>query len=628
MSDVLRILPFAADHVWQSTLFAASVALLTLAFRRQRAGVRYALWLAASIKFLVPFALLVALGSSLHWTAAPLPQPELRLAVDVASLPFTPLASADAPLPTAPVDQNNPWLARRVRALALRGAAFVWIAGTCILLLRWGVQWLQLRRLLRRGVRLTSGREADLLRAAGGSDDLPIVQVDSSIEPGIVGAVRPVLLWPATISARLDDEQMTAVMAHELAHVARRDNLSAAVHMATEALFWWHPLVWWVGARLVDERERACDEDVLRGGREPQRYAESILRTCEFYLEAPLACVTGVTGADLKKRIETIMRNHPSAATGRARKLLLATVAIAAFAAPIAVGVMRAPRLLAAQEPSSRRFDVISIKRNTSGAQGGTNQNPPGRYTATNISLRMLIRGAYGLLDSQILSGPKLATAEYFTAEKFDINATYTGEATRDERAAMMRNLLADRFKVVAHTEMREMPVYVLSQGRPDGSLGPQLKPAADPTCSSPAAQQQREAARAGGTGAGMPGRGGRGGPQACGTLQFGPGTFIGKSAGFTMLVDSLSNRTPITGIDRPVLDRTGLTGPYDFELVWRMPPAPAGTLPAGVTPPPIDPDRPDLFTALQEQLGLKLEPQRAPIEVLIVDSAEMPSEN
>ena len=86
--------------------------------------------------------------------------------------------------------------------------------------------------------------------------------------------------------------------------------------MLIEAVFWFHPLVWWISARMVDERERACDEAVLDRGNSPEGYAEGILRTCEYYLEAPLPCVTGVTGADLKKRIETIMRNRPAVPVG------------------------------------------------------------------------------------------------------------------------------------------------------------------------------------------------------------------------------------------------------------------------------------------------------------------------
>jgi beta-lactamase regulating signal transducer with metallopeptidase domain len=134
-----------------------------------------------------------------------------------------------------------------------------------------------------------------------------VLASEGSLEPGVFGWFAPRLLWPRGIGAYLDDSQIEAILAHELAHVSRYDNLIAALQMAVQAVFWFHPLVWWIGARLVDERERACDEDVLRHGSEPQVYAESILRTCRFSIESPLACVAGVTGADLKRRIQTIM---------------------------------------------------------------------------------------------------------------------------------------------------------------------------------------------------------------------------------------------------------------------------------------------------------------------------------
>src|SRR4029077_8104902 len=96
-------------------------------------------------------------------------------------------------------------------------------------------------------------------------------------------------------------------LAHELCHVRHRDNLTAAIHMLVEALFWFYPPVWWLGARLIDERERACDEEVLHLGGEPQVYAEGILKVCKSYLETPMACVSGISGSDLKKRIMRIM---------------------------------------------------------------------------------------------------------------------------------------------------------------------------------------------------------------------------------------------------------------------------------------------------------------------------------
>jgi beta-lactamase regulating signal transducer with metallopeptidase domain len=160
----------------------------------------------------------------------------------------------------------------------------------------------------------------------------------ASLEPGVFGIVRPVLVWPERISERLDDEQLEVILAHEVGHVRRRDNLTAALHMLVEAVFWFHPLVWWLGARLVEERERACDEQVLELGGERQVYAAGILKVCELCVESPLACLSGATGADLKRRIVRIMSGHVTHNLGIGRKLLLAAAALFAIAAPILAG--------------------------------------------------------------------------------------------------------------------------------------------------------------------------------------------------------------------------------------------------------------------------------------------------
>ena len=111
------------------------------------------------------------------------------------------------------------------------------------------------------------------------------------LEPGVVGLFRPILLLPAGIAERLQPPQLEAVLAHELCHVRRRDNLTSAIHMIVEAVFWFHPLVWWIGARLVEERERACDEAVLSLAMQPHDYAEGILNVCKSYWNRPcLVC--------------------------------------------------------------------------------------------------------------------------------------------------------------------------------------------------------------------------------------------------------------------------------------------------------------------------------------------------
>jgi len=282
-----------AAHLWQSTWFAVAVGLLTLLFRRNRARVRFALWLCASMKFLVPFAPLIDFARQL---APPAPAPAFaeQLAIRLA-VPAGPVARA-AGLATLALMRFRGW--RRVRA-ALRAS------------------------------RSLAVEAAVPVRASAGL-----------LEPGAVGVWRPVLLIPAGIEDRLTPAQFASVLAHELCHVRRRDNLTASVHMAVEALFWFHPLVWWVGARMMEERERACDEGVLSLGSEPKDYAEAILGVCRLYVESPLVCVSGVTGANLKRRVEAIMNQSIGESLNLAKKLLLTAAGIAAVAVPLVLGVL------------------------------------------------------------------------------------------------------------------------------------------------------------------------------------------------------------------------------------------------------------------------------------------------
>ena len=191
------------------------------------------------------------------------------------------------------------------------------------------------------------------------------VEVRSSpglLEPGVVGFLRPILLLPEGIAERLTPRQLEAVLAHELCHVRRRDNLTSAIHMIVEAVFWFHPLVWWIGARLVDERERACDEAVLRLGSEPQVYAEGILNVCKIYVESPLRCVSGVTGSDLKKRIQAILTGRVAGELNFAKRVALTVAGIAALALPVIVGIVNAPAIRAQSSAGTPRFEVASIK--------------------------------------------------------------------------------------------------------------------------------------------------------------------------------------------------------------------------------------------------------------------------
>ncbi len=188
--------------------------------------------------------------------------------------------------------------------------------------------------------------------------------------------------------------------------------------MLVEALFWFHPLVWWLESRLIEERERACDEAVLQAGNHPQDYAESILEVCKLCLASPLACAAGVTGADLKKRIESIMSRRIGQRLNTSKKVLLAIVGALAIAAPIAIGLLNAPR---AEAQAAQTFEVASIKPSDPATRGHTsiNRSPrSGRFTAEGITAKSLIENAYNVHDFQIEGAPN-----WTDSERYDIAA-------------------------------------------------------------------------------------------------------------------------------------------------------------------------------------------------------------
>jgi uncharacterized protein (TIGR03435 family) len=605
------------NHLWQSTIFVVAVGLLTLVLRNNRAQVRHRLWLAASLKFLVPFAALTAVGRQFGWESVPIVGPEVMLVIDTMSQPFSQPASsvtvAVAPPLTAP-------------AVAPAGSfilLLIWLGGFTAILLHWFVQWRGVATFVRQRSPVSEGREVEILRRlekiGGIRRPVALVTSETSLEPGVFGILKPVLLWPQSMGERLDDDQMAAILAHELSHVRRRDNLAAAVHTFIQAAFWFHPLVWFVGARLVDERERSCDQDVIRLGSEPRVYAESILQTCRFYIGSPMASVAGVTSSNLGKRIEAIMKDPGHALNGW-RKVLLMSASIVTIAWPLVVGMLSAPRL-DAQSPleagSGPTFEVASVKQSQS--REGFVQlgiQPGGRFTARNVPLRMLIQNAYQLQDSQLIGGP-----DWVDSDRFDVVAKAAGDvpptAIGPGRPAgalqlMLQALLAERFNLKVHEETRELPIYALLLARSDGKLGTQLRPAAV-DCAAVIASAR-------GRGAQPPSPPQPGEHPQCG-MRIGPGQMSGGGLLMSQFAMSLS-----LFVRRGVVDRTGLTGPFDIELTWTPDQMPQGPPPPGAPPlPPVDPHGPSIFTAVQEQLGLKLDSTKGPVDVLVIDQVEPP---
>lgn len=299
------------NHLWQSTLFVIAIATLAAVLRDERANVRYWLWWAASVKFLVPFSLLTLLGRSLAGMAPP------RL--ELADWPAT-LGAIAEPMPATAA-----WSALAVAMLV------VWALGCGAVAATWVARALETRALLRASV----SYPAALPRIAGG----PEARTSPALtEPALVGLFRPVLLLPRGIADHLPPAQLAAVLEHELAHWRRRDNLTAAAHMVVEAAFWFHPLVWWLGSRLVEERERACDEAVVGAGHDGRQYAEGILNVCERYVASTLKCAAGISGADLKRRVVEIARRKVMSKLPIRKKALLATFALGTMLVPIIYG--------------------------------------------------------------------------------------------------------------------------------------------------------------------------------------------------------------------------------------------------------------------------------------------------
>jgi hypothetical protein len=240
--------------------------------------------------------------------------------------------------------------------------------------------------------------------------------------------------------------------------------------MAVEVVFWFHPLVWWLGARLMEEREQACDEEVLRNGGEPRVYAEGILKICELYLASPLACVAGVTGGDLKRRIEAIMANRVTYRLKFGRRLLLAAAGLSAVAGPILIGAFSVLQSRAQSSPGVLTFEVASIKpADRDPRQMSIGVLPGGNFRAVNVSLNQLITWSYNIrcgkdCGNYLSGGPGWASSQRFDilAKPAQPEATTDQRVLQDQARQRLRALLTERFQLRIRQETKEMPVFAL----------------------------------------------------------------------------------------------------------------------------------------------------------------------
>jgi bla regulator protein blaR1 len=296
------------------------------------------------------------------------------------------------------------------------------------------------------------------------------------------------------------------------------------------------------------------------------------------------------------------------------RKLLMAIIGITAFSGPIVFGFMNAPRVRAQRAQTAEAplpsFEVASIKPNHTGGRGRFFSTPdPGRLTATNVTTKMVIEFAYNVKDFQLAGGP-----EWINSESYDINAKLEDSATeeleklpedqrRDKIRLMMQSLLADRFKLTLAREKKELPIYALVVAKGGPKLTPTAYTPPDPNGPKPSGPPQND-------------------PQ----LMLSRGKISAVAASISGLADILA-LLPDLG-DRLVVDQTGITGKYDFTVEFTQENfTPKGPQSVESAPPP-DASAPSIFTALQEQLGLRLESTKGPVDTIVIEHIEEPSEN
>jgi uncharacterized protein (TIGR03435 family) len=678
-----------ANHLWQSTLVMLVAWLLTLMLKRNQAQTRYGVWMVASLKLLVPFSLLTAIGKWLRPASVPtIESPQITDTMVKMAHPF--LQSTQSPVSfTAAFSESaaavlpDPQHGSHVYEILVA----VWLCGLLFLLVRWSRDWRTIRATLRSASRIFLPM------------GVPVFLTSRMIEPGVVGIIRPVLLLPEKIVDRLPAAQLRSILAHESCHVQRRDNLTAAIHMVVEAIFWFHPAVWWIERHLIEERERACDEAVLQLGNEAEVYAESILNVCKFYAESPIACISGVTGSELKRRILRIMTKQIALKLDLSRKLLLSAAGIVAISVPVVFGLLHVTEVRAQSAPTNPASHIVATWQgilhtnrdlrfvvkittagdgtlratfyNIDGPPGGipaisttlngsslklelpfatyegtlsadgnsipgtwrqgqnplplnfaratnetewaipqppprmapmaSNANPifevatikPSRpdehgprydfrgrrFSVIHGSLSDLLKFSYGLQQSQIAK-----TQDWVNSESYDISAVPDGEGEPSIKQweSMVKKLMADRFQLKFHFEKQEQAVYVLTVAK----TGPKL------------ARSESD-------------------PSASGGMGFGPpGNFGATNQTMADVAGALGQGV----LNRPVVDQTGLTGRFNLRLTW----TPDGLSTATENPNAL----PDFFTAIQEQLGLKLVSAKAPVDVLVIDHVEKPSPN
>jgi uncharacterized protein (TIGR03435 family) len=598
--------------VWQGAVLAALFLVANALTRRSQARLRYAL---GCMVMLLMSAVFVATIFRSELFQAPAAPAQGDGDVVVSNTNAAPAAGAVVtgggtvlPGPDAPA-----WYS----AAVLPGwVVCLWLAGVSGLSMFTAGGWLRVRRLRRRGIEPAEAAwiaklESLMLQL---HVSRPVRLYGSAIAqvPTVIGWLRPCILLPVCAIMGLDEAQLQAVLAHELAHIRRYDYLVNLLQNAVETLLFYHPAVWWVSRKIREEREHCCDDAAVAVCGDVMVYAGALAQ-----LEELRGSISGpalaATGGDLLARIRRIAGQE---ATGRERipgsVSWTLGVGLVLGAVMFAHGSPQGTSARSAGAPPA--FEVASVKVNPGlfrnqdpGPREGAIQYTPDTLTMRGISLWLIVRWAYGVGSFQ-LSGPDWMQRAV-PPRRYDIVAKAPGPVRESQMRVMLRALLAERFHLAVHWEKKEMPVTALVVAK-GGAKFHESTGRYDPA---------------------------RGEEMPMQFLGYGSDVHMQRIWG-SPLTDSYTNvpmnlfasvlamaasKTPYEKV--PVLDMTGLKGRYDFVLVLDLPRrarSEGGDAPSDEAAPPDNPLA-DIGRILPKQLGLTLENRKASVDVLVIDHVE-----
>ena len=641
----VRSLGWALLHfIWQGALMAALFFVADTLTRRSQARLRYAI---GCVTMLLMPAVFVATIFQIHPFLAPASSVQDARVVPVPGVDAVRLDSTPRPVPVS----VGPVLPRTHSpsfepATAIPGfLVFLWLGGIVALSICTAGGWIQVRRLRRRGVEPVAAAWIEavegLMQRLQVSRPVRLYTSALAEAPMVIGFVRPFVLFPVSTITGLSESQLRAVLAHELAHIRRHDYLVNLLQTAVETTLFYHPAVWWLSRRVRQEREHCCDDLAVEVCGDVMEYAGALAR-----LEELRGCASepalAATGGDLLARIRRLMGQSSEKNRDRITGPLGVTLAVALVlgaaigvghtpaihaqsppprvaqaapppaaqiqAAPVPAPPDRAktpqPPAVAAPKPEVPAFEVASVKRYTPqltpGIRAVARSDPPpsqlqvsGTRVSATGNLMRLVAASYGLEPFQVSQSQEWADT-WSTSEVYEIAARAPGDAipTLAQVREMLRTLLAERFQLKVSRRNQLTPVYnlVVAPG------GPKLEPS-NFTDDPPRTRDEGSAVS----------------------------HIRTRCLNFSMadLVELVRRQ-----FDRPLLDKTGLTGGFDFSLDYTAQlPAMTADVAAAMGLPDLEPGLP-IVSPLREQLGLKVVPTREQVEILVIEHAERPSAN